>query len=152
MKLSGALRTLLEFKKHALDVFLALGNHADPDVALSITDLVEEEREILAGIKTCIDRHGTGTPEANKETLDGLLSMEYFRGHASQTGLTDRNAALDLAIQFEKDALLLFTEIWTLCPGEECQSALQELITMEKKHLLRLLDLRKQTGVNQQNL
>ncbi len=149
MKLSGALRTLLEFKKHALDVFLALGNHADPDVALSIADLVEEEREILAGIKTCIDRHGTGTPEANKETLDGLLSMEYFREHASQTRLADRDAALDLAIQFEKDALLLFTEIWTLCPGEECHTELQILITMEKKHLLRLLDMRKSTRVEQ---
>lgn len=149
MTLSVALGTLLEFKRHALELFLSLTGHADQEVADSIRDLVEEEHSILAGLEACMARQSIPAGEVDGGMLDGLLSMEYFRLHTREASVPDRVKALDLAIQFEKDALLLFTEIWTLCPGEECQTALHELITLEKQHLLRLLDMRRQPVVTE---
>ena len=143
MTLSTALGTMTEFKQHALELFTSLGSHPDRDLALTISDLIDGERTIIDGLTACMARHGMDAPQADEKILDELLSMEYFRLHAKDASMTDRATALDLAIQFAKDDLLLFTEIWSLCPDDDCRLTLHALIEIEKKHLLRLLDMRK---------
>lgn len=147
LKLAQALGTLLAFKQHSLTIYSCLAAHPAPDVAEFMNRLVADEKELVRRLEQGMAEHGITAAPADPSALTDLLSAEYFGLHEGVLGDREpqtREAAIDIAIQFEKDALLLFTEIWAVAETTEGHEVIHGLIASEKKHLLELLNLRNQ--------
>lgn len=79
-----------------------------------------------------------------------LVDRKIFPGSSDVKDLkkemSDPSAALRIAISFEKDAILFFSEMKNLVKTEE-QDVIESIIEEERRHIYKILEFKKILGV-----
>lgn len=116
---------------------------ADPEVRETFRRLAEDEQEHARHFQLLLQRDsGPPGPEV-KRYLQAVLADPgtLFPSAAGAAAAGDARAAVGLAIQAEKDSILLYQELYSLAATDEERAGLARLLQAEKLHLLELRDL-----------
>jgi rubrerythrin len=84
-------------------------------------------------------------PGELQQYMSALVDEKLYRDVAVESfaaKITSALAAIDYGLQFERDAILFFTELWRYVP-EYSKKTVEELIDEERKHVVYLTVLRK---------
>ncbi|OGO04097.1 MAG: hypothetical protein A2Y60_04735 [Chloroflexi bacterium RBG_13_54_9] len=88
-------------------------------------------------------------PGEHYQYIKDLADSEIFVGDRVQAVLAREMASydesLDIAIGFEKDSILLYSEIRGFVPKDD-QDIVEKVVFEEKTHLRQLMDLKKAVG------
>ena len=80
-------------------------------------------------LKVLADSHIFNNPEAKKKVA---------------AGLSDINEAIDFALAFEKDSILLFSQMREITYVELGKTQVDSIINEEKKHVIQLMDVKRE--------
>ncbi len=115
--------------------------------------LAEEEKKHITRFQEILDSvGGYQISEAYYFTeymdyMKAIADDQVFRSDISIKEISDKvktpKEAVDIAINFEKESLLLFHEMWHLVP-EANKKAMQKLIDEERDHIRRLSAIKAQ--------
>ncbi len=100
--------------------------------------LAEEEEEHYWSFKKLLDgiKPGTIKPGVSVDYLQALVKERLFQGPLEGSGgIID---VLATGIQAEKDAILLYQELYNLIQDPSGRSVLNKLLEAEKRHLVEL--------------
>ena len=145
----------IQIEKNGKDFYLALVDLAGNEEVKSVfKDLAEEEEKHIDVFKKIFDdsckyEPKGAYPDEYFAYMNALASQYIFtqegKGAELARSVKDCEEGIDLGIRFEKDSILLYQEMKELVPDED-KSLVDGLILQEKKHLSRLVDLKKGCG------
>lgn len=121
----------------------AAAKAANPEVAQVFLRLAEDEDEHARHFRQL---RQAGPPPLSPEVTRYLAALlqepgSLFPSLAEAAAAGDARAALTLAIQAEKDSILLYQELFDVTKDEAERARLAQLLRAEKMHLLELRDL-----------
>ena len=142
----------IRIEQNGAKFYSALAKTVESEKAREIFRYLAEQEKVHEQIfRGMLDEVGAYQPAAVYEQQYGLYMQTLADGHVF-TGEADVESraravksldeALTIGIGFEKDSILLFAEIKNFVP-ESQHRTIQRLVDEEKKHLLKLTELKK---------
>lgn len=144
------LEVAIEIEANGSDFYESIAKLTrDSKVWDTYTYLAGEEREHESTFKSMLGRLEGYNPPQNYpgehyKYIKGLADTSIFTGKRARAALTQQtishNEVLELGIGFEKDSILLYSEMRDLVPHAD-QEILDTVIDSEKDHLRQLTNL-----------
>jgi len=100
--------------------------------------------EFLNRARSSIEQYATAYPSTGteEEAEEKLLSLQYFQQHINHsrdaTNMTVEELNQTMA-RLSEDAVLLLTELWSVCKDSDYKKILHELLQLEKEQLVKLV-------------
>lgn len=120
----------------------------DPELKKIFNDLAEAEAQHIIDFQSILGELKNATlnesyPGEYEEYVTSLAKDHVFTKGIEEVAETVQNPidGIDIALRFEKDSILFFTELKELV-SEDNAKTVQKLINEEKKHILRLHEIR----------
>jgi rubrerythrin len=142
----------VQVEKNGKDYYMKLIDLAETEKAKSVfRDLADQEEKHIEVFRKIFDSSCNYKPEGAYPDeyfsyMNALASQYVFtqkgKGAEIASGLKNCSEGIEMGIGFEKDSILLYQQMRELVP-EEDRSLVDGLIEEEKKHLARLMDLKK---------
>jgi len=147
------LEVAIEIEANGVDFYESLAKIAgESNVWDTYTYLAEQEREHENMFKSMLGRLGGYKPPQeypgeHYEYIKGLADSSIFTGERAKAALVRADIshaeALEIGIGFEKDSILLYSEMQGLVPQTD-KEIVDMVIEREKDHLRQLTNLRNQ--------
>lgn len=141
--LEDILNALIALEKHGNVLYLSMADQAkDLETKNLFTELAEQELQHKKIYQDFKEKFRLNT-EIEEDYLDYLNELIRSNMHLERTEILaySYKQALDIGVQLEKDTLLFLNELKAILA--EKAGAIAELVQEEKRHLQRLLKLRK---------
>ena len=143
----------IQIEKNGRAFYTAMeGSVEDPELKGTYAFLAREEAKHIERFSQLGDRVKKGRPGTFMESeeyglyLEALADEHVFRADGSGEKMARKAkgkiGGLDIGIQFEKDTILFFEELCGLIHAKD-RSVIDRLISEEKAHLKKLLDMKK---------
>lgn len=127
--------------------------NTEKEVEKIFTTLAAEERKHLDYFQDLLDAFDESNEGISKNYLYEDLTSDYLKsivdeqvfpnkGQATEDIAANLDDALDVGIKSEKNSILLYEELMKSEEDDETVTALKELISEEKTHLVKLQKLR----------
>jgi rubrerythrin len=145
----------IQIEKNGFDFYMALAKKTKEPKARKVFELLGHEEE------KHIEVFESMLPETNEQAAMDQYPGEYYlylkaladqhvftspkAGVAAAADAATTGAALDMALEFEKDSILLFME-FKKTVIEEDQPIIDRLIDQERQHFTRLADIKRNMG------
>jgi len=158
-KLAGSelLQMAIQLEKEGKEFYTAVAESVKNPVAKEIFQFLADEEvrheEIFRSMLSKGDDILLTLPYDDYEMLlyfRSLVDRKIFPGVSDvkdmRNYIDDSAEALRIAISFEKDAILFFTELKNIVRKDD-QNVIDDIIEEERKHIYRILDFQKKLGV-----
>lgn len=152
---SEVVELAIQIERNGRDFYAALAKSArDPRIAQLCGFLSgEEARHIKAFTRICDAVKGCRAPgnaaDEYAAYMHGLAGEHIFTRENTGAGIARRvksdTEALEKAIRFEKESIVFYTGMRKAVPAREA-AAVGALIEQEKKHLVKLTELKERTS------
>ncbi|MCD6117695.1 ferritin family protein [bacterium] len=157
-KLAGSelLQMAVQLEKEGKEFYLAVAESVKNPVAREIFQFLADEEvkheEIFRSMLSKGEDIMLALPYDDYEMLlyfKSLVDKKIFPGVSEvkdmRKYINDPAAALRVAISFEKDAILFFSEFKNLVRKDD-QNVIDDIIEEERKHIYRILEFQKKLG------
>lgn len=116
---------------------------SDPEVKQTFLRLAEDEQEHARHFRLLIRPNAPPPSPEVARYLTTILTDpgDLFPSAAQAAAAGDTEAALILAVQAEKDSILLYQELYSRAATDEERARIAPILQAEKLHLLELRDL-----------
>lgn len=142
----------VQVEKNGRDYYLKLVDLAETEETKAVfRDLADQEGEHIEVFRkifksSCDYKPEGAYPDEYFSYMNALAGQYVFtqegKGAEVASGLKNCSEGIEMGIGFEKDSILLYQQMREMVP-EEDRSLVDGLIEEEKRHLERLIDLKK---------